>query len=94
MKRTEAQKATLEAFRNGPTHAKQKCSVDDVKRNVLSTNLVLFGQYVIETSRASDDEGLLKNFEEQRMMAKIYTDMILDMLRDFIDCNERGELDG
>lgn len=92
MKRTEAQKVTLEAFRKGPTHAVQS-SLDDVKRNVLSMNLVLFGQTVIETAKSSKDEGLLTNYEDQRIMAKIYTDMILGMLKDFIDCSERGELD-
>ena len=94
MKRTEAQKVTLEAFRNGPAHAVPSSTLDDVKRDVLSVNLALFGRTVIETAKSSKDEGLLTNYEDQRTMAKIYTDMILGMLRDFIDCSKRGELDG
>lgn len=94
MKRTEAQKVTLEAFRNGPTHA-VNLTEDEIaclKRDVLSFNLAMFGKYVIESYKKANDK--FPSYDDQRIMAKIYTDMILDMLRDFIDCSERGELDG
>lgn len=91
--RSEYEKAIREAFKKGPTHARPIDSVNDCKRDALSLNLVMFGKYVMVTAVESDDEGLLTNYEEQRMMAKIYTDMILGMLRDFIDCIERGDLD-
>lgn len=93
MKRTEAQKATLEAFRNGPTHAVELTeeTISYLKRDMLTTNLIMFGKYVIESYKQSNDK--FPSYDDQRMMAKIYTDMILGMLRDFIDCSERGELD-
>lgn len=91
--RSENEKAIIEAFKNGPTHARPIDSVNDCKRDALGLNLVMFGQYVMATAVESDDVGLLTNYEEQRMMAKIYTDMILGMLRDFIDKCEGGELD-
>lgn len=94
MKRTEAQKVTLEAFRNGPTHAVNltEDEIEYLKRDVLTSNLILFGKYVIESYKKANDK--FPSCEDQRIMAKIYTDMILEMLRDFIDCSERGELDG
>ncbi len=94
MKRTEAQKVTLEAFRNGPTHA-FNLTEDEIaylKRDVLTYNLVMFGKYVIESYKKANDK--FPSYDDQRIMAKIYTDMILGMLRDFIDCSERDELDG
>ena len=92
MKRTEAQKATLETFRNGPTHATQK-SLYEVKdrksliQSIVGINLELFGAYLDAEHIKEDD------FEQQRFRAKAYSDVILGMLRDFIDCCERGELD-
>ena len=92
MKRTEEQKATLEAFRNGPTHAAKK-SVYEVKdrksliQSIVGINLQLFGAY-LEAEHIKEDD-----FEQQRFRAKAYSDVILGMLKDFIDSCERGELD-
>lgn len=94
MERTEAQKVTLEAFRNGPTHA-VNLTEDEIaymQRDVLTTNLIMFGKYVIEAYKKANDK--FPSYDDQRTMAKIYTDMILSMLQDFIDSSERGELDG
>lgn len=91
--RSENEKAVIEAFTNGLTHA-VNLNEDEIaylKRDVLTTNLVLFGKYVIGSYKAANDK--FPSFDDQRMMAKIYTDMILGMLRDFIDCSERGDLD-
>lgn len=91
--RSENEKAVIEAFTNGLTHAVNldEDVVGCIKSEVLGYNLALFGKYVIESYKAS--HGQFPSFDDQRMMAKIYTDMILGMLRDFIDCSERGDLD-
>lgn len=92
MKRTEAQKVTLEAFRNGPTHANMLSyevkDADSLVHAITRINFKLFGAYLQIKNVKSDD------FDTQRVYARVYAESIMDMLRDFIDSSERGELDG
>ncbi len=84
-----------QVFTSGETHAVHKSENhyhiedhDSLIKAILGVNGDLFCHYLMDQHIHSDD------FDHQKMFAKIYTDMIHAMLIDFIECSERGELDG
>lgn len=91
----EYRRALLQqVFTSGETHAKhteEHYHIEDhdaLIKAIMEINGKLFIHYLKDQHIHHDD------FEHQKMFAKIYTDMINAMLTDFIECNERGELDG
>lgn len=91
MERTKAQQITLEAFRNGPTHANRvSYDVKDIDSFVVAlagTNLNLFEAYLQFKHVKTDD------FNMRRVYARIYAETIRDIILDYIDKHEGGELD-
>lgn len=89
-----------QVFTSGETHAEHKEETTHVQKKfevkdhasllttIMDVNGDLFCAYMHDQHIHSND------FDHQKMFAKIYTDMIHAMLIDFIECNERGELDG
>ena len=83
-----------QVFTSGETHVEHKQEYyhiedhDSLIKAILEVNGSLFCRYIVDQHINTDD------FDHQKIFAKIYTDMIHAMLIDFIECNERGELDG
>lgn len=89
--RSENEKTVIEAFKNGPTHAKKlNYTIKDTRslfNSILEINGHLFVQYLISKGITED------NYTQQKVMARAYSDMILSMLQDFIEKSEEGLLD-